>query len=607
MLQTDKIIILDMGGQYAHLLARRVRQIGVYSQIMPSDTSIQLLKDAKGIIISGGPSSVYEKNSPKCDPKLFTLKTPILGLCYGHQLMAQSLGGKVVPGKIKEYGIANLNIIKNENTKNKNIFFGNEKTEEVWMSHGDAVLQTPFGFEILASTNDCKVAAMGNKKLNYFGFQFHPEVTHTKNGMKMLSNFVLGICKAKKLWNMKNFIKQKIEEIKKIVGKKNVFLLVSGGVDSTVCFALLNLALGPKRVYGLHIDNGFMRKNESSKVKLAILKQGWNNFHVIDASNEFLDAVKNVADPEKKRKIIGETFIKVQQKEVSKLNLNPNEWMLGQGTIYPDTIETKGTKHSDLIKTHHNRVQLVQDLIEKGMVIEPIKELYKDEVRSLGEKLKLPKHLILRHPFPGPGLAVRCLCLNKSEKINNEDEIDRKLNLTTEKFGILSKVLPIKSVGVQGDSRTYRHPVLIQGGGSFQIIEKMSTELTNKFKEINRVVLLLSMNGKICDIKPKEKTYLTKDRLDLLRKADDVVAKCLDLHLYHKIWQFPVVLVPLSTQGGEAIILRPVESKEAMTANWAKLPEETLGKIAKEILKIKGIDAVFLDVTNKPPGTIEWE
>jgi len=628
----DKIVILDMGGQYAHLLARRVRQLGIYSEILPNDTSAEKLENIegiKGIIISGGPSSVYDKSSPKPGKGLFEIKVPILGLCYGHQLMAQNLGGKVSPGKTKEYGVANLQT-KKTMKKIGDIFAGLNDNEKIWMSHGDSVEKLPKGFELIGSTEDCPIAAMGNKNLNYYGIQFHPEVTHTEHGMKIISNFVFEICKAEKSWSMDTFIDDKIKEIKSQTGKRNVFLLVSGGVDSSVCFALLNKALGSKRVYGLHIDNGFMRKNESREIEAALRKNGFSNFHAVDASSKFLEAVKGISDPEKKRKAIGGTFIKVQQDEVSKLNLNPNDWMLGQGTIYPDTIETKGTKNADLIKTHHNRVEAVQKLIEKGLVIEPIKELYKDEVRELGMKLGLPASLVNRHPFPGPGLAVRCLCIGdasqEKEKTGNDNlannlaEAERQVSLICNKFGAKSKILPIKSVGVQGDSRTYRYPAAVWGINDYNLLEKLSTELTNKVKEINRVMLYVSGKaGKGMEntvISLIEKSFLTKERLDLLREADSAVHEHIKLHLYSKIWQFPVVLAPVSVSllsagregnTGESIILRPVESREAMTANWARLPEADLNVIAKEIMKIKGISAVFYDVTNKPPATIEWE
>ena len=595
----DKIIILDFGGQYTHLIARRIRQLNVYSEIVPSDTPVEELKNAKGIILSGGPFSVYYEKPPKPDKKLFELDIPVLGLCYGHQLIAFFTGGKVKSGRTKEYGIAELDI-----KDDKDLFSGMEKKQTVWMSHGDKVEKLPKGFEILASTSDCEIAAMGNGK--YFGLQFHPEVTHTVNGMKILENFVFKICKCEKNWTMHNFIEQKINEIKEKVNEKNVFLLVSGGVDSTVCFTLLTKALGDDRVMGLHVDNGLMRKDEVNVVKKSLNR--FKNLHIVDASEDFLNGLKDVIDPEKKREIIGNKFMEVANKSIGNLKLDPEKWVLAQGTIYPDTIETKGTEHADLIKTHHNRVKLAQELIKQGKVIEPISLLYKDEVREVGLELGLPEELVWRHPFPGPGLGVRCLCSNGEEKIENKDEIEKKLNELVRKHNLTAKVLPIKSVGVQGDNRTYAHPALLTGKADWRLLEKVSTEITNKIKDINRVVYLINPKELMgCDFS-LIKASITKERLSLLRECDEIAMNALkERHLYDDVWQMPTVLIPLTLCGaGESIVLRPVSSKEAMTASFSKLPIDAVEDIAEKIVK-QGIDTVMYDVTNKPPGTIEWE
>lgn len=595
----DKIIILDFGGQYAHLIANRIRRIGVYSEIKPHDVNLKELKEAKGIILSGGPQNISEDNSLKCDPKIFDLKIPILGICYGHQLITYMLGGEVSRGKTKEYGKTNL-LIK----ENKNLFQGLKTNEIVWMSHGDYVSKLAKGFVITASTNDCKTAAVENHEKNIYGIQFHPEVTHTENGIKILENFVFKICECLKNWDMKTFIHQEVNRIKDQIGDKKVFLLVSGGVDSTVCFALLNKALGKDKVYGLHIDNGFVRLNESKKVEEELKKHGFENFHIIDASNDFFNELKEVYMPEIKRNIIGKVFIEVQEKELKKLNLNADEWILGQGTIYPDTIESGGTKNSSVIKTHHNRVEAIQNLIEQGKVIEPIKDLYKDEVRLVGEMLGIPHHLVNRHPFPGPGLAVRILCLEKENHVDKETELAVKH--IVEKYMLASKVLPIKSVGVQGDSRTYAHPVVIYGDTNFDLLEKISTEITNKVSGVNRVVYAITRPD-FNKMKVK-KSFLTKDRTRLLQEVDAIVEEYLvKNNLYDSIWQFPVVLLPLSFNGGESIVLRPINSTEAMTANFTKMDMNHVDAIAAKLMRIKGIDAVFYDVTNKPPGTIEWE
>jgi GMP synthase (glutamine-hydrolysing) len=587
-----QIVVLDFGGQYSHLIARRIRQLNVLAEIKDAEVDVDELREVKGIILSGGPSTVGDENSPKYNKEIFKLNIPILGICYGHQVMAHELGGHVTAGKIKEYGQSTVEIKKSK------LFKELETKERAWMSHGDTVTRLPKGFKVIGSTEDCEAAAVADEKNNRYGVQFHPEVTHTPNGMKILDNF-LQICKCKRDWDMNNFIAQITKDIKDKVKDNNVFLLVSGGVDSTVAFALLEKVLGKERVYGLHIDNGFMRKNESKKVKKELEKHGFKNLHVIDAGDDFLEAVKEVYDPEKKRKIIGKIFIDVQAKAVKEMNLDPEKWMLGQGTIYPDTIETAGTKNAALIKTHHNRVKEVQQLIEQGKVIEPLAELYKDEVREVGEKLGLPHELVWRHPFPGPGLAVRCLCVEK------EDICAAEVNEITQTFNMEAKTLPIKSVGVQGDFRTYKHPAVLIGEEDWDMLEEVSTEITNKIKEVNRVVYLLN-EVDVEKLKVKRE-YLTKARMDLLREADDKVNKIIFKHKLEKeIWQFPVVLVPLGLKG-ESIVLRPVNSKEAMTAEFARLPENVIQEIINELQKIKGIDAIFYDVTHKPPGTIEWE
>lgn len=597
----DKIAVLDFGGQYAHLIANRVRRLGVYCEILEPDTPLEKLAEYKGFIFSGGPRSVYEKNAPTTDPKIFILDVPVLGICYGHQLVAHLLNGKVKPGKIKEYGLANLKIKKSEG-----IFQGLKNKTQVWMSHGDSVSKLPTGFSVFGETNDCKFAAYGNTERNIYGVQFHVEVTHTPEGMKMLSNF-LDLCKCKREWNMARFLQQELDDVKQRLGdERKVFMLVSGGVDSTVAFALLNKALGDKRVYGLFVDTGFLRKNEGVKVNGALRALGFKNFHMVNAKEIFIKALKGFADPEEKRKIIGNTFLEVQRQEVKRLKLDPNHWLLGQGTIYPDTIETGGTKHAARIKTHHNRVPEIEALMKKGLVIEPLKNLYKDEVREVGEKLGLPKEMVWRHPFPGPGLAVRILCAKKSYPLPQKEKIEKEI----EKFSNLHAQIPaIRSVGVQGDDRTYRHPlVLFHAGNNFEKLEKLSTSLTNRFREINRVLISLHPEKPVSF--SVHESFLTKDRIRLLQSADDIVMKFIQKHhLERDIWQFPVVLLPLSPNGkkGETVVLRPVVSQEAMTANFYKMDFRLLSLLTKKLQKIPGISAVLYDITNKPPGTIEWE
>jgi GMP synthase (glutamine-hydrolysing) len=598
-MEESKIVVLDFGGQYAHLIARRIRQLHVFSEIMEPTVSRQELEGARGVILSGGPASVYGSNAPKFNPAIFSLKRPLLGLCYGHQLMAQQLGGKVARGRVREYGVAELGI-----KEKRGLFEGLSARERVWMSHGDRVSRLPKGFVVTASTADCKTAAVADFSRNYFGLQFHPEVTHTPNGLKILGNFVFRVCGCRADWTIGNYIGRKCAEIRRQVGSRNVFLLASGGVDSTVALALLRKALGAKRLCALHVDTGFMRKGESRAVEHALRELG-TNFHVVNAAKEFFGAVEGIVEPEEKRKAIGQKFIDIQNRELRKLKLKPEQWLLGQGTIYPDTIETAGTKHAARIKTHHNRIDSIKELIDAGLVVEPLNELYKDEVRELGKKLGLPEEILMRHPFPGPGLAIRCLCSTGRDEMPKESE--EKARCIAREFGLDAVLLPVRSVGVQGDSRTYAHPCALVGVSSWGELEKAATAITNEISEINRVVKLV-LPQKIGSIRLLKRD-LTPERIGLLREADAIAMRYARRHgLLEEIWQFPVVMLPIEINGsGEAIVLRPVESREAMTARFFEMPDDALREMAAAIMQLGGIGAVFYDITNKPPATIEWE
>jgi len=597
---SDKICVLDYGGQYAHLITRRIRDIGVYCELKDGNTKSTELNEYKGIILSGGPSSIYEKGAPTVDKKIFDLGIPILGICYGHQIIAHILGGKVIPGKTKEYGFTNIEI-----KKKREIFDGLEDSEIVWMSHGDLVETVPNGFDIYADSRNCPVTAMGDNKKKIYGIQFHSEVTHTKKGNKIFENFI-DICNCKKDWSIKNYVDLISDNIRENVEDKNVFMLLSGGVDSTVAFVLLNKVLGKEKVYGLHIDNGFMRKDESKYVKESLSKLGYDNFHVIDASSEFVEALKEVYEPEEKRNIIGNKFLDVQKRELKKIGLDPKKWILGQGTIYPDTIESKGTKNSHLIKTHHNRVPEILELIKQGRIVEPLEYLYKDEVRAVGKELGIPSELIDRHPFPGPGLSIRCLAAKEDANPKELDKINEKIRQTIpDKFSF--KVLPIKSVGVQGDGRSYKNCVCIfeKGQSTKEELNKVSTEIINKVHELNRVLYLVHPN--VVDEVHIKKSYVTKNRLDLLREVDSYVNNIIrESGEYKTIWQFPVVILPIGNKHNESIVLRPIESSEAMTASFVLLNKDSEKKIVEEIKRLD-IDYVMYDITNKPPGTIEWE
>ena len=596
----EKIIVLDFGGQYAHLIANRVRRLGVFTEIVSPTASVDEFKGAKGIIYSGGPSSVYAEDAPEYNPEILNIPVPKLGICYGHQLMASQLGGVVKPGKVKEYGIADLILKEPQHPLLKDI----PVSSPMWMSHGDQVEKLPEGYKIIASTKDCEIAAVANDGRKIYGIQFHPEVTHSKYGMKILDNFIT-ICGCERTWNMKSYMPLISEKIKKEVGNRKVFLLVSGGVDSTVAFVLLNRVLGTDRVLGLHIDNGMMRMDESAKVIDFLKAENMQNLQVVDATDTFLSKLKGVTAPEVKRKSIGATFLEVKDVEMKKLNLDPKEWMIAQGTIYPDTIESGGTKNADLIKTHHNRVKEVMDLMAQGLLLEPLADLYKDEVRMLGEELGIPHNLVWRHPFPGPGLGVRLLCSDGTGEFASNKDVDG-LEAYLKEHNIEGKVLPVKSVGVQGDGRTYAQPFLLTTTNlTWKECEKYSTELVNRFKVINRVIWQV---GAVSDAMPTlVEQYAEKKHFDSLRKFDNICTEFLQENdLYEKIWQMPVVQLPLRLEDKPCIVMRPVNSSEAMTANFAEIDQNLLKGLWGRFVA-EGAGSLWYDVTHKPPGTIEWE
>lgn len=607
------IAILDFGSQYMHLISRRVRQLGVLSKIYPTDVNAHELKDAWGIILSGGPDSITEEKLPY-DPGIFKLGKPMLGFCYGHQLMAKVLGGEVASQHNREYGKAEMTV-KGESP----IFNGLSGEEQVWMSHWDAVVKVPEGFEIVGTTPECPVTAMANDETKIYGFQYHPEVHHTTSGMKMLENFVFDICGAEKNWSMEEYFEGLKKEIVDLVGKRNVFLLVSGGVDSSVAFALLEDILGKDRVFGLHVDTGFMRKNESALVKESLAAAGFDDLHVEDASDRFLMAVEGLTEPEEKRKKIGAIFLDVQKDVFTDMDFVQEDWLLGQGTIYPDTIEAGGTQASDVIKTHHNRVEEIVEMINEGRVVEPLSELYKDEVREIGRQLNLPDELVDRWPFPGPGLSIRCLCTDgkesavegrNAEELAEIDQIKKQIEEHVERAGVTGEMLPLKSVGVQGDLRTYQHAVVIHNAldTEWAKLDNLAIRMVNNVQGVNRLVAHVAGDVDFSKMSLKE-GYLTRDRLDILREADHIVFEQVQKHgLYDKIWQFPVILLPLTFTGkGETVVLRPIESQEAMTVNFYQMDKKILKEMADEIMKLDGVDAVFYDITNKPPATIEWE
>ena len=511
----DKIVILDFGSQYTQLIARKVRELKFYAEIHPYNISINELKklNSAGLILSGGPSSVYERGAPKPNNKIFDLEIPILGICYGLQLLALQYGGKVEPVKEREYGRAHLS------AKSKaKLLSGIQSKSIVWMSHGDKVTKIPKGFKAIAVTDNSPHCVIADTKRNIYGLQFHPEVQHSVQGKTFLKNFCQDICQLKPQWTMSGFLKTKIKELKDYVGNERVLLGLSGGVDSTVTAKLLHDAIGDQLTC-VYIDNGLMRKNETEVVIDRFKSYFKIKLEVVRAEKKFLKALKGVTKPEQKRKIIGRLFVDEFNSRAKKIG---HHEFLAQGTLYTDVIESVSVKGpSETIKSHHNRVQEILDLVKAGKVVEPLKELFKDEVRRLGLALKIPRELLFRHPFPGPGLAIRIL----------------------------------------GD--------------------------------------------------------ITKERLEKLRSVDAILLEELkSSKQYAKIWQAFAVLLPVQSVGvmgdqrtyENAVALRMVESKDGMTADFAKVPYNILERISTRIInEVKGINRVVYDISSKPPATIEWE
>lgn len=509
------IAVIDFGSQLTHLIARRLRALGVHSEVFPNDVNTAELKkaDPTGIVLSGGPSSVYAKNAPSIDPKLLDIGKPVLGICYGQQLMVKLLGGVVERGENGQYGKELVT-----NVGRGKLLNGLPGEHVVWFSHGDMVKELPRGFESVGKTGKYGFAAVEDRNRNLFGLQFHPEVTHTERGTSILQNFALKVCNDPADWTVEHAHEHIIDHLKQSLTKGDVLVAVSGGVDSTVAATLLHEAV-PERLHAVFVDTGLLRKDESREVVETFRQQGLKDFRKVDASKIFLQKLAGVSDPEEKRKIIGHAFIDVFEKEAAKISKKAEVKYLAQGTIYPDRIESaKPSKHATKIKSHHN-VTLPETL--KLDVVEPLAELYKDEVRTLGLQLGLPEHLIGRHPFPGPGLGIRVLGPVTKERVKVLQEADaiyiqelRSAGLYDKIWQAFAALFPVKSVGVMGDTRTY----------------------------------------------------------------EDIIS------------------------------LRAVNSIDGMTADWFYMPQDVLERVSSRIVnEVKGVNRVVYDVTQKPPGTIEYE
>ncbi len=508
------IIVIDFGSQFNQLIARRVRENGVYCQVEPSDISIEKIKEMNpvGIILSGGPSSIYEPDSPSLDKELFQLGIPVLGICYGMHFMVHALGGMIQRAEKREYGFATLSV-----KEEKPLFRDMGSEFQCWMSHGDSAVELPHGFVVTASTPNTPIAAIAHHTKKLFGLQLHPEVEHSVNGSLMIHHFLFDVCQCEKTWNMQSFSDGAIAQIKAAVGDQRVIMGLSGGVDSSVAATLIHRAIG-NNLYCIFVDNGLLRHNEREQLEKSLTANLNMNIRFVDARDKFLTALEGVTDPETKRKIIGKLFIQVFEAEAQKIE---NVGFLGQGTLYPDIIESKSAfgGPTSIIKSHHNVGGLPEKM--KLKLIEPLQLLFKDEVRKLGLTLGIPEELIWRQPFPGPGLAIR----------------------------IMGAVTP--------------------------------------------------------------------ERLDILRRADTILLEEIrSAGLYRKLWQSFVVLLPIKSVGvmgdkrtfANCVAIRAVTSNDAMTADWAKLPHDLLGKISNRIInEVDKINRVVFDITSKPPGTIEWE
>mmetsp|Transcript_2346 Transcript_2346/g.3371 ORF Transcript_2346/g.3371 Transcript_2346/m.3371 type:complete len:642 (-) Transcript_2346:363-2288(-) len=625
----QRVLILDAGAQYAKVIDRKVRELNVESVIKSLDMPASEIKEGKytAVIISGGPQSVYGAEAPKYDKGLFDLGLPILGICYGMQLINYMYGGKVEKGGTREDGQFDIDI-----EKSSPLFTGLQSKSCVLLTHGDSVTEVAPGFKAIAKSPSGIVAGIEDAKRKVYGVQFHPEVDLSKDGMVMLKNFLMNIAGFKGDFTPLCREEEAIKEIREQVGDNNVLVLVSGGVDSAVCAALLKKAIGKERIYAIHVDHGFMRENESNTVVTALKDIGLD-LKVLNVEKEFFKATTDIngkktppleecITPEWKRKIIGDTFMVVSDQAIKDFKLDVDKVLLAQGTLRPDLIESASTvvsSNAQVIKTHHNDTALVRKLRDLGRIIEPLKDYHKDEVRELGKMLGLPEKLVWRHPFPGPGLAIRIICADKPYDISQEEVKKTAAELQKyNKDGIYATLLPTRSVGVQGDARSYKQLCALttdKKQPDWAKLFEMAREIPKKVHDVNRVVFVFGEAIKESHLNSITKTLLSRETCDQLRAADDIVTQQLRKNnLVKKVAQLPVILFPcdFGIKGGRGVAIRTFITNDFMTGVPAvpgkDLPEEVLSTMNTEILKnVKGISRVCYDLTSKPPATTEWE